>query len=323
MPSPAGPRSTATTSKPVSSSGGDQVGAGDEVLVLRLEPAAPVAAQPPGPGALDVGPLDHEVPARLQRLGRRAQLGPGVTGVLQVVVHADHVVGAGQAARQVREQAPVGGVDPAPAGGLLHRPAEVEPVEGGVRPALPGGQAEVPVAGAHVEPGPGLGVAGQGGAAPVVGARPWRRRRTPTAPRPRPRRTGRSSGRGPAATGPGSGTRARRPRHSSRWKRPGLCWSRSVVSRRPARSPTRTTGRCPGGARTARPRAAGPAPGGRAACAARIPGRHGDCVVPCRAPEASGAEGDAARRAARAPAARSRRPGRPAPAPGPAPGPPP
>ena len=108
--------------------------------------------------AVGVGNLDEEVTAGLEHLAGRVELGQRVTGVLEVVVHADHVVGAGQLGGEVGEEALVAGAHPAARLGLVDAVAHVEQVEGGVGPLVGRDEREVAVTAAHVEPAAGHGV---------------------------------------------------------------------------------------------------------------------------------------------------------------------
>lgn len=71
---------------------GAQVAGGDEVLVLRLEPADPPRSEQPALRRLRVGDLDHQVPTRREYVRRGGEFGSRAPGVLQVVEHADDVV---------------------------------------------------------------------------------------------------------------------------------------------------------------------------------------------------------------------------------------
>ncbi|GAA3033893.1 hypothetical protein GCM10020000_08990 [Streptomyces olivoverticillatus] len=154
--------------EPLRGQGAAQVLQWEEVQVLGLEPGAPPAAEEPGGGGLRVGDLDQQVAARPQGGVRRCQLLPWRDGVLQVVVHAHHVVMSGQLAGEFGEGATVGPGDTAMTRRDLDALADVEPVEFGVRVDRPGDGTEVAVAGAHVQPAARAGRWGQcPGACPV------------------------------------------------------------------------------------------------------------------------------------------------------------
>src|SRR6476469_2431019 len=92
-----------------------------------------------------------------ENLGDRVQLGERLPGVLQVMVHADHVVPAGQLVGECDEFPPVAVVDPVKALRLLDAYALVQPIEHGVRPDLAGEPAEMAVDGADILPRAGGG----------------------------------------------------------------------------------------------------------------------------------------------------------------------
>ena len=116
-------RCRSTTVKPRSSSAASRLPTGTKCWCWGWNHGHQYAAEHRGrAGTRGRAPRSSGGRRAASTVRRRVELGPRLAGVLQVVVHADHVVGAGQVGRELGEQARGSAcVDPAPALGLLDR----------------------------------------------------------------------------------------------------------------------------------------------------------------------------------------------------------